>query len=49
MAEIIIGRHQEQALLEQYYNSGKDEFIAMYGRRRIGKTFLEQMALDGND
>lgn len=40
MAEIIIGRHQEQALLEQYYNSGKAEFIVMYGRRRIGKTFL---------
>lgn len=40
MAEIIIGRHQEQALLEQYYNSGRAEFIAMYGRRRIGKTFL---------
>ena len=29
MAEIIIGLHQEQALLEQYYNSGKAEFIAM--------------------
>ena len=40
MAETIIGRHQEKTLLEQYYNSGKAEFIAMYGRRRQGKTFL---------
>ena len=40
MAETIIGRRQEQALLERYYNSGKAEFIALYGRRRIGKTFL---------
>lgn len=40
MAEKIIGRHQEIALLEQYFHSGKAEFIAMYGRRRIGKTFL---------
>lgn len=40
MAEKIIGRHSEKALLEKYYNSGKAEFIAMYGRRRIGKTFL---------
>lgn len=40
MAETIIGRHQEKTLLEKYYNSGKAEFIAMYGRRRIGKTFL---------
>ena len=35
MAETIIGRHQEKTLLEKYYNSGKAEFIAMYGRRRI--------------
>ena len=40
MAEKIIGRHSEKALLEKYYNSGKAEFIAMYGRRRIGNTFL---------
>ena len=40
MAEKIIGRQKEIALLEKYYNSGKAEFIAMYGRRRVGKTFL---------
>jgi uncharacterized protein len=40
MAEKIIGRQKEMALLGKYYNSGKAEFIAMYGRRRVGKTFL---------
>ena len=37
---VIIGRKQEQRLLEQYVESGKSEFIAVFGRRRIGKTFL---------
>ncbi len=40
MAEKIIGRREEQTLLERYYNSGRAEFIALYGRRRIGKTYL---------
>jgi len=36
----MIGRKQEIADLERYYNSSKAEFIAVYGRRRVGKTFL---------
>ena len=36
----IIGRDIEQATLNSLYHSGKSEFIAIYGRRRIGKTFL---------
>jgi len=36
----IIGREQEQKRLWDLYHSGKAEFVAMYGRRRIGKTFL---------
>lgn len=36
----IIGRQKEISELEQIYNSGNAEFIAVYGRRRIGKTFL---------
>ena len=38
--EKIIGRKNEIKLLNEYYNSGRAEFIAVYGRRRIGKTFL---------
>jgi AAA+ ATPase superfamily predicted ATPase len=36
----IIGRRSEQAALQQYIESNKPEFVAVYGRRRVGKTFL---------
>lgn len=36
----IIGRKQESAELLRHLNSGRAEFIAVYGRRRVGKTFL---------
>ena len=36
----LIGREYEIRKLENAYNSGRPEFIAVYGRRRVGKTFL---------
>lgn len=36
----LIGRKQEIQELENLYNSEKPEFVAVYGRRRVGKTFL---------
>jgi hypothetical protein len=36
----IIARQQELHLLQKIYKSEKPEFLAIYGRRRIGKTFL---------
>ena len=36
----LFGREQEKAQLSQLLNSDKAEFIAVYGRRRVGKTFL---------
>lgn len=36
----VIGRQKEIRQLQSYSESGKSEFIAVYGRRRIGKTFL---------
>ena len=36
----IIGREEELKILETIYHSNKAEFLAIYGRRRIGKTFL---------
>ena len=36
----IIGRDKEKAALKQYIESDAPEFLAVYGRRRIGKTFL---------
>jgi len=36
----IIARDNEIETLERKYRSGKSEFVIVYGRRRIGKTFL---------
>lgn len=36
----IIGRKKEKQLLQKAFSSKEAEFIAVYGRRRIGKTFL---------
>lgn len=38
--EHIVGRKYEREKLEKAYNSKRAEFIAVYGRRRVGKTFL---------
>ena len=36
----LIGRHQELSELQCAMDSGKSEFVVVYGRRRVGKTFL---------
>ena len=36
----IIGRDDESCILDKALHSADPEFIAVYGRRRIGKTFL---------
>ena len=36
----IIGREKELTELENLYQSKKPEFLAIYGRRRVGKTYL---------
>ncbi|WP_343305140.1 ATP-binding protein [Chitinophaga niabensis] len=38
--ESIIGREQEKTLLSRIERSGEAELVAIYGRRRVGKTFL---------
>ena len=45
--ESIIGRSKEIAELRELYGSDKAEFVAVYGRRRVGKTFLVDKALQG--
>ena len=37
---VIIGRKEESSILERNYQSYKSEFVILYGRRRVGKTFL---------
>ena len=36
----IIGRKKEIHELQRLYDSKRPEFVAVYGRRRVGKTFL---------
>ena len=36
----IIGRKAEIESLTRLLKTGKSEFIALYGRRRVGKSFL---------
>jgi hypothetical protein len=36
----LIGRKKEKEILERLLQSNKAEFLAIYGRRRVGKTFL---------
>ena len=36
----IIGRNNEVEQLESLLDSGKSELVVIYGRRRVGKTFL---------
>lgn len=36
----IIGRRKEQKVLDKIWNSKNAELVAVYGRRRVGKTFL---------
>ena len=41
----MIGRELERKELLRRYERNKPEFIAVYGRRRVGKTFLSKIRL----
>lgn len=43
---LFIGREYEIRQLEKYRNSKESEFIIVYGRRRVGKTFLVKEFFD---
>jgi len=45
MEQKIIGRKREQEIINSCLESGKAEFVAVYGRHRIGKTFLVKQCL----
>ena len=40
MAKSIVGRTHEIALFDEVLKSGRAELVALYGRRRVGKTYL---------
>ena len=44
----LIGREQETAKLDSMLASGNAEFLVVYGRRRVGKTFLIRQHLKDN-
>lgn len=37
---MLIGREKEKQVLHNALNEEYSQFIAVYGRRRVGKTFL---------
>jgi len=43
----VIGREEELAIISRLYSSERSEFLALYGRRRVGKSFLIEEALEG--
>ena len=45
MKEQLFGRENECRLIEKYLSSNRSEFVAVYGRRRVGKTFLLRQTL----
>ncbi len=42
----IIGREEELATISRLYTSERSEFLALYGRRRVGKSFLIEEAME---
>ena len=47
MRSKIIGRKYEQHLLDELYQSKQAEFVVVYGRRRVGKTYLIREMYEG--
>ena len=37
---MLVGREKELHLLHDIQNDDSSHFVAVYGRRRVGKTFL---------
>jgi AAA+ ATPase superfamily predicted ATPase len=44
----MIGRKEEQRLLRELAKSNKAEFVVIYGRRRVGKTYLVNETFKNN-
>lgn len=43
----MIGRNKEITILNRLYDSKKSQFVAIYGRRRVGKTYLVNEVFEG--
>ena len=47
MKQFIAGREREKKILGELYKSSQSEFAVVYGRRRVGKTYLVREMFDG--
>lgn len=45
----LVGRIQEQERLRKLFESPESEFLAIYGRRRVGKTFMVRESFEQSD
>lgn len=45
---MLTGRKRERERLLEYYDSSKSEFVVVYGRRRVGKTYLVRETFDNS-
>ncbi len=45
---LFIGRDEQKAIFKEALNSEKSEFVVVYGRRRVGKTYLIKNVLRNN-
>ena len=45
---MLIGREKEIQELRQAYDSDESKFVAVFGRRRIGKTYLVREVFQDN-
>jgi uncharacterized protein len=45
--EQLIGREKELRVLQSLKNRQRSDFVAVFGRRRVGKTFLIRKAFEG--
>jgi uncharacterized protein len=47
MKKIFIGREEEKNILLKAYNHKEARFVAIFGRRRVGKTYLIRQVFEG--
>lgn len=45
----LIGRNEGKVVLDDFLKSDRPEFLAIYDRRRVGKTFLIKQTLAEQD
>jgi len=44
---VFVDREEELSLLQRLHASGRPQLVLIYGRRRVGKTWLVKRFLEG--